>query len=130
VLCSDHTGLKDEAIFTAHDDTKLTDWVVVPKARYRCFACERNAPAKIEGPKRTGNPWDKVDAKAAQQGDGWHTNMTGGPTDRPSYSGYSNYERPPAPKPKSESRDLAAAAFATESVPDVIEIDGDEGEEG
>ena len=106
-------------------------WTRVPSGKNRCDECAfEEAPAKAPvyaaaGPKRGGNPWDKMSADAFTPPEPRINYETGEVFDR-------DYFRPmyAAPEPEKDSRDDAVAAFAETGLPDTIEIDGDEGEEG
>ena len=126
VLCQEHAGHKNDMAFDAGADTMLSLWHVVPGGRFQCKFCEAKAPARIEKVKKTGNPWDKpsVNTSTGEVTGSWRD-------DEPMWNhDYADKwsPRPVEPLPE-DSRDLAMDAFAGESVPDTIEIDGDEGEE-
>ena len=127
VLCTEHAGYKNDVSFDAGSETVLGQWHVVPSGRFQCRYCRLNAPARAEKAKKIGNPWDKpsVNTSTGEVTGNWRD-------DEPMWNhDYADKwsPRPVEPLPE-DSRDLAMDAFAGESVPDTIEIDGDEGEEG
>lgn len=131
-------GVNTKGVVTLYCDahrprvpSETTTWTRVPSGKNRCDECAfEEAPAKAPvyaaaGPKRGGNPWDKMSADAFTSPEPRINYETGEVFDR-------DYFRPmyEAPEPEKDSRDDAVAAFADAGLPDTIEIDGDEGEEG
>lgn len=127
VYCTDHKP-------TAHEDET---WTRIPSGRSQCIECAfEAAPAKAPvyaaaGPKRGGNPWDKMSADAFTPAEPSINYKTGEISDGYDDDGDWWNEGPKAPVfQEPDSRDEAIAAFADTSLPDTIEIDGEEGEEG
>lgn len=77
------------------------------------------------GPKTGGNPWDKKElhAKADEVRKDWAKKSSQMPINV-------DYSTGEVLDVEVDSRDEAIQAFSSESMPDTIEIDGDEGEEG
>ena len=121
VYCTDHKP-------TAHEDET---WTRIPAGRSECIECAFDAaPAKAPvyaaaGPKKGGNPWDKMSADAFTPVEPRVDYKTGEILEDDWWN-----EGPSAPVVQEpDSRDEAFAAFAAVGVPDAIEIDGDEDED-